>query len=159
MKKVGAVFILLGWIAWCGYAEAGVGYGRGGPNRYAKTFVLDLSAIVDQVDQAIKNGDSQFIDVVRIKRDLADICEGKCSEQSLLAMKTVEEDKEKIRIIREMIYQQVLRILLQIRENRNSQTLKEWDEIMMKLKKMRMELLGPGSSSITGSVIIHREKL
>ena len=158
MNKIAAALVLLCWIVLGGNAEAGIGYGRGGPNRYAKSFILDLSTVADQIDPIIKSDKPQRLDFVRIERDLEEACEGKCSDQNLSQMKTIEEDKEQVKIIRETIYRQILRILLQIRENQSTQALREWDEVMMKLKKMRLELLGTGSSTVTGSVVIHREK-
>ena len=159
MNKMTVTLLLLCWMVGSGNAEAGIGYGKGGPNRYAKAVLLDLSSVVARVDRFIQTDNVHQIDFARIEKDLEDVCAGKCSEENLARMTTVVEDKEHVRLIRETIYRQILRILQEIRESKNAQSLKDWDQIVMKLKKMRLELLGTGSSTMTGSVVIRRAQL
>lgn len=151
--------VLFYFIALISPANSGIGYGNGGPNRYGSTLIIDLEKIVFDTTEIVKKMDS--IDTAipenilkKIEDHLNDACHGKCNDAEIKNLKTMQKDKENLRIIRDRIEIQMRRVVAELRNQNIGEALRLLDEINKKIAEMKRDLLPKGSSVFTYSEII-----
>ena len=135
---------MIGSIIFTNLSDAGIGMGKGGPNMYAKRLLVELDEIAGNLTALIK--ERQLINhplsemmIKKFENDLEQACVGKCSEADIEVLKTIQEDKENIRILRDRIEIQIREVLQKLRNEHIGESLFLLDKINQKLADMKRD--------------------